>query len=502
MVIKSRLNDSIHWNQELGRWVMNSFSNIAWSMKVLSWNCRGAANDDFKRNAKEIIREHNPGIFIIMETKLAGERATEVARSLGLPKWELVDADGYAGGIWLLWDDSRFSVDILTKGSQVIHALVKVISHPCFSDFNWFLSAIYARPQYDIRCLLWDNLRKFSQTINGPWLAMGDFNDIIVQTEKFGGNPVPSYRIQAYTDCMSFCNLMDMGFNGPKFTWVNKRSENQLIRERLDRAWGNPSWRVKFPEASVYHLPRLSSDHCPILLSLNPTIPTVGDKPFRIEKFWLDHESFKDLVASEWAHSNLPISECSIQFKSSVRVWSRANFDNIHKKKKEILARLVGIQKALQFQNNLFLLNLEKELNQEYQLLLKNEEDLWFLKSRTQWIQDGDRNTKFFHVSTIKRRSYNRIMGLKDLHGTWSYDPDGIHNIVFSYFKELYTSSLDHSFHDSFTSIVRGPMVDYSEWELLTALPSDAEIWLAVKSMKAWKAPGPDGLHVAFFLKF
>ncbi|GLT69081.1 hypothetical protein SLA2020_412600 [Shorea laevis] len=130
MMIKSRLSDTVQWNQELGRWVMNSFSDVAWSMKVISWNCRGATNNEFKRNAMEIIREHNPGIFIIMETKLAGDRAVEVARSLGLPKWELVDADGYVGGIWVLWDDSRFSVDILSKGSQVIHALVKVCSHP------------------------------------------------------------------------------------------------------------------------------------------------------------------------------------------------------------------------------------------------------------------------------------------------------------------------------------------------------------------------------------
>ncbi|GLT49929.1 hypothetical protein SLA2020_234520 [Shorea laevis] len=79
MLIKNRSSDSVRWNQELGRLVMNSFSNIEWSIKVFSWNCRGAANEEFKRNVREIIREHNPRLFVIMETKLNGDRAIEVA---------------------------------------------------------------------------------------------------------------------------------------------------------------------------------------------------------------------------------------------------------------------------------------------------------------------------------------------------------------------------------------------------------------------------------------
>ncbi|GLT67469.1 hypothetical protein SLA2020_397770 [Shorea laevis] len=437
-----------------------------------------------------------------METKLAGDRAAEVARSLGLPKWVLVDADGYAGGIWVLWDDSRFSVDILSKGPQVIHALVKVCSHPYFANFNWYLSAVYARPQFEIRCKLWDNLREFSQIINGPWLVIGDFNDITTQSEKFGGNPCPSYRIQTYTDCMSFCNLLDLGFNGPKFTWVNKRNSNHLIRERLDRAWGNPPWKINFPEATIYHLPRLSSDHCPILLSLNPTVPFLRNKPFRLEKFWLEHESFKELVVAEWTFFERSVSECSTQFRSSVRLWSKTTFDNIHKKKREILARVAGIQRFLQSRNSSFLLQLEKNLTQEYQHLLKCEEDLWFLKSRSQWIQEGDRNTRFFHISTIRRRSYNRIMGLKDPHGTWCYEPIGIQATVLSYFKDLYTTSHSYSFHDSFMGITEAPIIEHSKWDSLMSPPTDAEILATIKSMKAWKAPGPDGLHAAFFQKF
>ncbi|GKV07994.1 hypothetical protein SLEP1_g19687 [Rubroshorea leprosula] len=106
-------------------------------------------------------------------------------------QWEIVEADGSIDGIWLIWDNTWFNVDIFNKGPQVIHALVKVNHHPKCTDFNWFIYAVYNRPQFNTRCLLWENLTQFSQIVNEPWLAIGDFNDIISQSEKFRGNRVP-----------------------------------------------------------------------------------------------------------------------------------------------------------------------------------------------------------------------------------------------------------------------------------------------------------------------
>ncbi|GLT74509.1 hypothetical protein SLA2020_463010, partial [Shorea laevis] len=423
------------------------------------------------------------------------------AESLQFPKKEIVDAEGFAGGIWLLWDDEHYEVDILSKGPQVIHAMIKVNCQSNFSNSFWYLSAIYGRPQFETRTLLWENLVQFSQVIDGPWLAIGDFNDVTSQSEKFGGSPVPFYRMRAYIECMNSCNLIDLGFNGPKFTWVNMRNDG-IIRERLDRAWCNPAWKVMFPEASIHHLPRLSSDHCPILLNLDPIHPFIGNKPFRLEKFWIEHHSFRDLVTTNWLSNNQPFLDCSEHFKVTVRSWSRFTFDDFRKKKKENLARIAGIQRFLQFKTSSFLLNLEKDLTKEYQYILKCEEDMWFLKSRSQWIQEGDRNSKFFHVSALKRRSYNRIMGLKNSSDCWINDTTGIEAIVLSHFQDLYTTSHVQSFHDSFAGIHEGPIINLSKWEALTSPPSDREIWTSIKSMKPWKAPRPDGLHAAFFQNY
>lgn len=51
-----------------------------------------------------------------------------------------------------------------------------------------------------------------------------------------------------------------------------------------------------------------------------------------------------------------------------------------------------------------FLLNLESELLKELDNVLNQEEEIWVLKSRVNWMIQGDRNIAFYHVSTLVRR--------------------------------------------------------------------------------------------------
>ena len=43
-------------------------------------------------------------------------------------------------------------------------------------------------------------------------------------------------------------------------------------------------------------------------------------------------------------------------------------------------------------------------------LVLKQEEIVWFQKSRTKWIQDGDR-TKYYHLKAINRKKRKEEKG-------------------------------------------------------------------------------------------
>ncbi|GLT57157.1 hypothetical protein SLA2020_301450 [Shorea laevis] len=468
-------------------------------MKILSWNCRGAANQNFLNHVLDLKRTHSPAIMLIMETKLTGDRAQDIASRI-FPDFHIVDSDGFAGGIWLLWDAGKINLDVVFSSSQAIHAVAKVRNHPTIHDSEWFFSGVYGRPQFEIRSFLWHELSNMADQITIPWIIAGDFNDIINQGEKFGGNPINQLRVDAYLSCMNTCGMMDIGYVGGRYTWVNMRN-GHIIRERLDRFWCNSDCKALFPEATVYHLPRLISDHNPILLNFAPQIPSFGKRPFRFEKFWFDHPEFKDIIDRIWSPPQNNTSSCLASTTASIKVWSRDTFGNLFKRKKVILARLEGIHRSLSINHNNFLVNLEKELSQEYAEILKCEADIWFIKSRTDWIMDGDKNSRFFHITTMKHRSHNRIHGLKNPRGEWITNPMELNTLVTNYFSTLFSSSTAHSYHDSYTLIHSITSQPLDPSDSLVMLPSLPEIRKAVWSMKAFKAPGPDGTHPFFYQK-
>jgi hypothetical protein len=64
---------------------------------------------------------------------------------------------------------------------------------------------------------------------------MGDLNDIIHPSEKFGPSSVDFNRMNDFCAYVKNCGLIDLGFNGPAYTWSNKRFSSMPTYERLDR---------------------------------------------------------------------------------------------------------------------------------------------------------------------------------------------------------------------------------------------------------------------------
>ena len=121
------------------------------------------------------------------------------------------------------------------------------------------------------------------------------------------------------------------------------------------------------------------------------------------------------------------------------------------------------------------------------------------MKSKVNWTIFGERNTAYFHMSTIIRRSKNRITSILNDEGVWDHNVEEVKEIFIKYFENLYE-----------TDQVAWPLVQNwdTEWCLrlsnvdansLASMLTDQEIWEAFKSIKPYKAPGSDGIHAGFF---
>lgn len=369
-----------------------------------------------------------------------------------------------------------------------------------YNNKKWWLTPIYANPHPKLRRHLWDDLYNIKPNESEAWGIIGDFNDITNASEKKkGGAPFETSRGRHFVDWIDRTQLIDVMADGPFFTWCGpKVGHYDRVFERLVRLLCNGTWRLEFHEASMSVLPRSYSDHHLLLLQLEGLAPRHELKPFRFEAAWVTHSQFNDFVRDNW-NSCIDWKPRVKNFTDKIKVWNKEVFGHIERKKRRILNRLRGIQGISDLHGNRFLLNLEKELLEDLNLVLTQEEILWHQKSRSAWLIKGDKNTRFFHTRTIIRRRRNRVKMLKSANDTWVEDAGEIRQMIVSFYKQLF---MDDLVNQRPLRVVKGFVsIEQSRLNPLDALPTLDELKRALFSMGSTKAPGEDGFPALFFQK-
>lgn len=242
------------------------------------WNCRGANKPNFRRSVRYLLKKFNTDVLAIFETHAGGDRASSICQGLGFDKSFRVDAVGQSGGLWLLWRSDVGEINIVKSDAQFIYAKITRDQEV----FN--LIVVYAAPSVNRRSGLWNQLDEVLSGVEGPVMVGGDFNTILRLDERTGGNGDLSPDSLVFGDWINRNSLIDMGFNGNKFTWKRGRVLNTFVAKRLDRVFCCAQTRLMWQEAKVTHLPFLASDHAPLYIQLAPV--GRGDprrRPFRFE---------------------------------------------------------------------------------------------------------------------------------------------------------------------------------------------------------------------------
>jgi hypothetical protein len=106
--------------------------------------------------------------------------------------------------------------------------------------------------------------------------------------------------MEAFQTTLDDCRLMDLGYRGKKFTWNNGREGEEFIKERLDRVVANKEWCAIFPKVDIWVQEELSSDHCPVSVTLKETMRNQRRACFRHEARWAHEEHYAKIIKNVW----------------------------------------------------------------------------------------------------------------------------------------------------------------------------------------------------------
>lgn len=316
---------------------------------ILFWNAHGAGGKSFKSDISDIVSMNKISVLIICEPRVQSSSHIDDLLNLGFNEVEVVEASGFSGGIWILWNSNSITIEPILSTTQAI--TVKVLN---VGGQPWLLSAIYASTYSHIRNSLWEHLDMISTNYDFPWFLTGDFNEILSPSEKKGGSSFG--RVAGFKRWVNMCARIDLGFQGPIFTCTNN-----TVKESLVRCLCNDNWRLLFPEAKVLHLSRMSSDHCPLLTRLFPhcSLPRINP-PFRFHTMWMQHEAYADLFNATWNSTAGDLLSKFHTLADTLKDWNKTIFGNIFfSKKGDFLLEFVAYKRPYALMNLLFSPNLK-----------------------------------------------------------------------------------------------------------------------------------------------
>ncbi|KAF7146928.1 hypothetical protein RHSIM_Rhsim03G0116600 [Rhododendron simsii] len=112
--------------------------------------------------------------------------------------------------------------------------------------------------------------------------------------------------------------------------------------------------------------------------------------------------------------------------KEKLKVWHKQNFGDFRLQIATLKDRLAHLQEQqVSFSNSDCMVE-EKIIKSKLEDLWQKDAMYWHQRSRIKWLQMGDKNSRFFHLSTIHRRQRNQVVKLKDEAGIWKMEETDI----------------------------------------------------------------------------
>lgn len=428
------------------------------------------------------------------------ERALGLQRNLGFSKSIVVKAEGLSGRLLLLWrqevmvaelSKSRSHIDVLLSCDRLRIPQLRI-------------TGFYGELRQERRKESWYLMRFLKAQSDSPWLCLGDFNEVLLAEEQFGGNGREPWQVAAFQDAVSDCHLSDLGFHGLLYTWDNRQEGDRNVKVRLDRALGDDRFMSQLGVTEVFHLPLAESDHCGLLVEVRETVipgrrrGRRKPRPFRYENMWKSHGEYMEFVNRTWDPGEGPcnltaVSSALMSVQSALKKWDREVFGSVKEKVKKLRADLEMERSQTLYTGPT---TREREIVAELADVLAREETMERQRSRISWLREGDRNTAFFQAKARARNRTNRIKVLTDEAGHTFTEQEDLERLACQFYQNLFSAQGDLQPELICQHV---PQKVTPEMRELEQPFTELEVESALFQMAPNKSPGVDGFSAGFF---
>jgi hypothetical protein len=220
------------------------------------------------------------------------------------------------------------------------------------------------------------------------------------------------------------------------------------------------------------------------------------NQEFRFENGWLLEEDLEEVVHEGWSEGmGLEITQRLTHCGDKLQRWGRRKRMRF---KDEVMDQEMKMESFRDKRDSASIAQFQ-EAQQQHAKVLIQEEAFWKQRAKMHWLNEGDLNTKFFHMSPTARSKRKKIEKLQNEDNEVVTGQQNLCEVAQRYFHDLFTPK-GGSLEPVLSLIT--PRVSATDNATLEAPISKEEVRIALFQMHPDKSPGPDGFNPAFYQNF
>ena len=342
----------------------------------------------------------------------------------------------------------------------------------------------------------------------------GDFNCHLSSLDADGGSHSRKLKtiakLESIMDAYDICDIWRIRNPTCKtFTW---RSLHPLIQRRLDYFLISNKAQTLITACSI--IPSVHSDHSAVFLHLKNNCNSDGKGP----SHWkINNNILSDSNYVSQVRNNIVEWQSEIDSVNSVLLWEYIKYkvrmftiEFCKMKLRKEKQQRSNLEKTLKNIESSLNKNSSFEMKEEY-IKAKNELDKYYendtngqiVRSRLQWVEDGERSTKYFLNLEKENKKKSTVRTLL-INGIENSNPSDIMKHLKQSFVKKFkrVSKLSEEECDSFLEKIPNKKLNEDDALLCDGNITLDELHKALLSMKNNKTPGNDGLSKEFYVTF